>query len=219
MERHEVKKTDRIKVTESLVTEFSKNRSVLEIGAGDYSFDYSGEHCQKWVKADFAEPCDVICDFNQEKLTLPFEDTSFDLIICTEVIEHLLWPQSLLNEFHRILKDDGCIILSVPNIVSLTYRMAWLLGRTPSCASAGNLPNHLGSTAYEIEKDSWIGGHVIDFNNKKLKALLNYTKFKIIKWHSCGIIYHKQILPHWLIPASLSSNLLCTIKKNRNHFC
>lgn len=217
MERHLVSLTDRIKVTEKLVKHFSNQKNVLEIGAGDYSFDYAGNQTSSWKKADFAEPCDVICDFNQEQLKLPFKDNEFDLIICTEVLEHLLWPQALLKEFHRILSPDGKLIASVPNTVSLTYRIAWLMGRVPSCAAAGNLPKKLGSTAYEFEKDRWIGGHVIDFNMQKLKNLLQYADFTANSWHSCGIIWHKQLLPSWIIPAKLSSNLICVAQKTNKH--
>jgi len=39
MERHEVFRSDRIRVTERLITSCKAVR-VLEIGAGDYSFDY-----------------------------------------------------------------------------------------------------------------------------------------------------------------------------------
>jgi SAM-dependent methyltransferase len=215
MQRHDVARTGRIIVTEKLVSKFSKENQVLEIGAGDYSFDYCSQNSKSWIKADFEEPADVLCDFNQEELRLPFKDNKFDLIICTEVIEHLLWPQSILKEFHRILNNGGILILSVPNVVSLTYRVAWMLGRIPSCAAAGNLPNHLGSTSYEVGEDRWIGGHVVDFNKKKLIALLKFCNLEALTWHSCGITWHKQLVPYWLIPASLSSALLCVVQKNK----
>jgi len=43
---------------------------------------------------------------------LPFADKSFSTIVCIEVLEHCHTPQQVINEFHRLLKDDGKLILS-----------------------------------------------------------------------------------------------------------
>lgn len=188
--------------------------AVLEIGAGDYSFDYvKGHQKVPWLKIDFSPPCDIICDLNSPKLVLPFAEEAFDLIICTEVLEHLLWPQQLLKEAHRVLSHDGKIIVSIPNIASLSYRIGWLLGHMPSCAASGNLPAELGSTAYQKANGELIGGHVIDFNLQRLMALLDSSGFKAFSARGSGIIWHKQILPHWLVPVSLSSNIICLAYK------
>lgn len=41
-------------------------------------------------------------------------ENSFDLIICSEVLEHLKSPELALQEFFRVLKQDGKIIITVP---------------------------------------------------------------------------------------------------------
>lgn len=46
---------------------------------------------------------------------IPFEDKYFDKILCSEVIEHVLDPVTLLKEMRRVLKDDGVLSLSIPN--------------------------------------------------------------------------------------------------------
>jgi len=156
----------------------------------------------------------VVCELNGDQLVLPFEDGSFDLIICTEVLEHLLWPHRLLQEARRVLSPRGCILISVPNCASLSYRMAWLLGRIPSCAASGNLPPELGSTAYLQPDGSTIGGHVIDFTLQRTRNLLTYSGFKVVREKGCGIIWHRQLLPAWLVPVSLSSNIICLARKS-----
>lgn len=45
---------------------------------------------------------------------LPFEDKYFDLILSSHVIEHIENEQKVLEEFNRVLKDDGIIFLSFP---------------------------------------------------------------------------------------------------------
>ncbi|MFC1828174.1 methyltransferase domain-containing protein [Thermodesulfobacteriota bacterium] len=212
MERHKVFRSDRLKVTENILANEIIGQRVLEIGAGDYSFNYL-EGSKLWIKIDFSPPCDVIFDFNIQKLNLPFISGSFDLIICTQVLEHLLWPQQLLKECHRILASNGRILISVPNVVSLTYRIAWLLGRIPSCAASGNLPVELGSTSYRNKEGSLVGGHVIDFNNKRTFRLLESCNFKILTVKGSGIIWKKQIIPHQLVPSNLSSDIICLAEK------
>ncbi len=214
--RPSVAASGRIAVTERLIRLLSSDR-VLELGAGDYSFDY----CQangpgkKWVRVDFAEPCDLICDLNSPQVQIPLPDCFFDCIVCTEVIEHVLWPQSLLQECHRVLTSGGTLLVSVPNCVSLSYRVAWMLGRIPSCAACGNLPVGLGPTAYARENSHTIGGHVTDYDSRRLCRLLEYCGFQVDSMRGSGIFWHRQLLPPWFVPANLASNLIVTCTKRK----
>lgn len=57
---------------------------------------------------------------------LPFEDSSFDAVICVEVIEHLKHYESTLKEFKRILKKGGKLILTTPNYFSFWPIIEWI---------------------------------------------------------------------------------------------
>lgn len=46
---------------------------------------------------------------------LPFRDHSFQTVTCTEVLEHLLYPEKTLSEINRVLIPGGCLIGSVPS--------------------------------------------------------------------------------------------------------
>jgi SAM-dependent methyltransferase len=46
--------------------------------------------------------------------TIPFEDASFDHILCTEVLEHVEDPASLIAEMSRVLRPGGTIVVTVP---------------------------------------------------------------------------------------------------------
>jgi SAM-dependent methyltransferase len=46
---------------------------------------------------------------------LPFEDAAFDLVLCTQVIEHLLDPAAGLRELARVLRPGGALVLTTDN--------------------------------------------------------------------------------------------------------
>lgn len=50
---------------------------------------------------------------------LPFQDNSFDFIVCSEVLEHVPNWQKALLEFYRLLKPNSTLIISTPNKLSM----------------------------------------------------------------------------------------------------
>lgn len=54
---------------------------------------------------------------------LPFENASFDLVICLEVLEHLVDPSFVVHQIARVLKPGGFALLSVPNSAFWTTRV------------------------------------------------------------------------------------------------
>lgn len=58
--------------------------------------------------------------FNIERDPFPYPDASFDLVLCCEILEHLLMdPSHMLREAHRVLKPGGSIFISTPNVCNL----------------------------------------------------------------------------------------------------
>lgn len=59
---------------------------------------------------------------------MPFENDSFDLILCLDVLEHIdiLSHEKALNEFQRVLKKKGQLILTLPNLAHFASRIAFL---------------------------------------------------------------------------------------------
>lgn len=62
----------------------------------------------------------------------PVNSNSYDVVICTDVLEHTLSPIRVLNEIERILRDDGFAVISVPNFGFIRYRINSLVGEIPS---------------------------------------------------------------------------------------
>ena len=58
-----------------------------------------------------------------DALDLPFVKGSLDVIVAGEVLEHLTEPEKALNEFYRVLKPKGIVIVTVPNDEKINYQI------------------------------------------------------------------------------------------------
>jgi SAM-dependent methyltransferase len=64
--------------------------------------------------------CFHVDSFNCESGRWPFEDGSFDVVLCMEILEHLLLdPLHMMREAHRVLGTDGQLVLTTPNLASV----------------------------------------------------------------------------------------------------
>lgn len=89
---------------------------VLDAGAGESPYRPLFAHCE-YVAQDFAaNPCKVYgpLDLISDITAIPAPDASFDVIVCTEVLEHVFDPRAALKEFARLLKPGGRLVLTVP---------------------------------------------------------------------------------------------------------
>lgn len=66
-------------------------------------------------------------------LTWPIEDSSFDFVLCTEVLEHILDPLAFLKEARRVIAPGGCLFLTVPFAARWHYIPHDYWRFTPSC--------------------------------------------------------------------------------------
>jgi SAM-dependent methyltransferase len=57
---------------------------------------------------------------------LPFKDASFDGVNITEVIEHVEHQAQLIREISRVLKKDGVVVVSTPNVLNVLSRLRFL---------------------------------------------------------------------------------------------
>lgn len=59
---------------------------------------------------------DAICDDIEKLSWLKWERIKFDYILFADVLEHIINPIDILNQTERVLKDDGVVLISIPNI-------------------------------------------------------------------------------------------------------
>ncbi len=94
---------------------------VLDVGAGSAPYRALFRHCV-YRTQDFAAlrddqlrhgayaPIDIVSAAD----AIPVPDASFDVILCTEVLEHVPEPIAVVTEFGRILAEGGRLILTAP---------------------------------------------------------------------------------------------------------
>lgn len=120
-------RVSRIKKTLQLL---QKGKTCLDIGCHTGYFTFRvAEHFKKVIGIDYRKenielayllfPSPKITYLVQDVMHLDFPPNSFDCVVMTEVIEHMMEPGRVLQSIHRILKPKGHIVLSTPNAVSL----------------------------------------------------------------------------------------------------
>lgn len=153
----------RLKIAQDMLDK-SNVASVLQLGPGHYPLKASG------VRVDCDSTASPTYVYDLEKGLPMFIDNKFDCVTALEVLEHIYNTKRFLSEIHRVLKPNGYLILSVPNIVYLKYRLAFMFGKVPS---------HAAKADWTYDNDA--RGHVSDYNLESLTAHLAASGFKVIE--------------------------------------
>lgn len=146
--------------------------SILDVGCGEGFFLFNNRNLVKG-KTCYALDYDEV-EVNDAKKNLPFcnvstgdiynlkfEDNSFDLVTCTEVMEHLEEPEKALKELKRVTKKN--LIISVPN--EPIWRIL-NMARGQFLSDLGNTPGHL---------NHWSSGKFKSFVSSEFKVKEKYT--------------------------------------------
>jgi SAM-dependent methyltransferase len=90
---------------------------ILDFGCGSKPYK-SIFKCNRYVGVDFENPGhsheNENIDFYYNGKELPFGDSQFDAILCSEVFEHVFNLDEILKELYRVLKPDGVILITCP---------------------------------------------------------------------------------------------------------
>ncbi len=112
--------------------------AVLDAGAGGAPYRQAFHHCgyttQDARAADARElregsyaQIDIVCDIT----SIPVPDASFDVVTCTEVIEHVYSPHDAVHELARVLRPGGTLFLTAPLGSGLHQSPHYFGGFTP----------------------------------------------------------------------------------------
>ena len=115
------------------LSDMSEGQKILDVGAGEGRYRKYTAHLE-YVAQDFngydgegngsglhtgtwdCSAVNIVSDITD----IPVSDSSFDIVLCTEVLEHVPDPRAAINEMVRVLKPGGKLIVTAP-FCSLTH--------------------------------------------------------------------------------------------------
>lgn len=110
--------------------------------------------------------------FDAERDVFPYEDGSFDTVLCCELLEHLHFdPMHMMSEINRVLKPGGSLVLTTPNITSLRALSAMLQGYHP-----GFFPAYIKPAGPDGEADA---RHAREYAPGEIAHLLQDSGFDV----------------------------------------
>ncbi len=92
---------------------------------------------------------------------IPFKDMTFDLVLCTEVLEHVDNPEKVLLEIKRVLRPNGKAIIELDS-GSIIFSVVWHIW---------------GKFGGKV----WTDAHIHSFSVQKLEQIILECKFQIKK--------------------------------------
>ena len=107
---------------------------------------------------------------NASALKLPFSDRSFDVVIASEVLEHIVDDEVALQEIERVTKPGGTVVVTVPR--RWPEQVCWLLSR-------------------EYHEEA--GGHVRIYRAGELRAKIERGGLRVRARHHAHALHS----PYW----------------------
>lgn len=116
---------------------------------------------------------------NIELQTWPYPDRHFQTVVCTEVLEHMVFdPVFVMNEISRVLGPDGHALITIPNAAS-DSSLAFLANDM----QPGFLRNYLSDALQSGKRDLDVVynlGHFHEYTCRELSVLAQATGFETL---------------------------------------
>jgi 2-polyprenyl-3-methyl-5-hydroxy-6-metoxy-1,4-benzoquinol methylase len=122
------------------------------------------------------------------------KQNKYDVIICSHIIEHIRYPERLLEDVRLIMKPESVFIVALPNIMH--YGSRWELMK--------------GNFNYE-ESGIWDNTHVKWYTFQSARQLLSQNGFDIVKADVTGTIPFLSVLKK-IIPGKTQKVIFNVLK-------
>lgn len=194
-----------------------KNKEILDFPAGSgftsNFLEAAGGAVTSWdMFPEFFKSDSLSCSFADLQKPFPQSDCSFDLAIFQEGVEHLPDQLFALKEFHRVLRNDGTLIVTTPNYSNLRSRVSYLLfeSETPKIMP----PNELESLWYGKDNRVYMG-HVFSIGIMRLRMLATLAGFSICRIHPARINWTSCFLSLIFYPVLVIQSFKTYIRAKR----
>lgn len=170
-------------IFQKLITSNLKEGSkILDLGCasgaigkilGQRYFVSGVEYCSKYFK-EARKNCYHFYQIDLNNLTHlnKLKQKDFDMLIFADVLEHLVAPELVLSTLLNKLKNKGYVLISLPNVAQLPYRIKHLFGS-------------FDYQNYGVMDQS----HLHFYTLKSAKQFIEQSHLKIISIHGAGTLY------------------------------
>lgn len=181
----------KMKIIIEIIKEFY-GKKILDCGCGEgvlveefKSKGYDIEGIDKNYESEFVKAGDIT--------NMEYPDNQFDVVLLLDVLEHLPYNEqySALKEIKRVLKNQGTLILSMPNIANMSARLKLLI--LGELSRTDKDYNHLGERTFKEIK------RILIQHNFSIKRLFPITPTLPIIWQIITLFPNKMRKIHDLI--------------------
>lgn len=209
------------------LAEINGNQRVLDAGCGDgrhtwqvcksnkglsvaFDLDLPSLKRAKYVLSQMDERSETVGAWDMVSgsvTSLPFEDASFDRVICSEVLEHIPMDSQAVFELRRVLKPGGVLAVSVPSY--FTESVCWKISDDYHNTPGGHIRIYKKSTILELLRDADLDIYAVRYKHafhsvywwlkglfglKNEKAAVPSAYYRFLVWD----IYSRHKYTRWL---------------------
>jgi 2-polyprenyl-3-methyl-5-hydroxy-6-metoxy-1,4-benzoquinol methylase len=118
----------------------------------------------------------------------------YDAVVCSEVLEHLTYPEKLLEVLYQSLKDNGVLIVTVPNgmgprevlvtkpVIAMQKKNTW------AWQTLQKTKRMLGYNGTTVQSSADDLTHIQFFTKRSLERLAAGSRFRIVKFSKTNFI-------------------------------
>ena len=129
---------------------------------------------------------------------------AFDLVLFFEVLEHLVDTDAAVINLRKLLKPDGWLVLSTPNLAGWMNRVSLLFGLQPHVMEVSFVPRRFGHPLMQrfvpyAPGDS-AAGHLRAFTLRALREFLAWHGFHLVAARGCinhSFDFVTRLVAHW----------------------
>lgn len=166
---------------------------------------------------EFMQELEIKSEYADMTEELPIASDFADMIICQEGIEHINDQLGIMREFNRVLKTDGDLLLTTPNISNFVGKLSGLVNE-------GELlrylpPSEIDGVWFSNNSDRFYLGHYFLIGIQRLRNLAVLSGFDIEKVVRTGTSRSSVVLSPILYPIVIlfsTLQLMRTYKRFRN---